>query len=87
MKTDWKKLITRQMEDNKDSFENVVSCSVSDEDLLRKFDSGYGGEEGCSFTLWTNDHVYFPIGYDGAEWAGSAPRNPSEESLSHQGGG
>lgn len=54
-----------------------------------EFDSGYGTEEGCAFTVWTHDWVYFPICYDGAEWVGSVPRHPYTPGagpLRHQGG-
>jgi hypothetical protein len=84
-----------------DSWDNVVhSCSsISYRAKLYKHDppgsgwlddefcDGFGGEEGCYFTLWTKDHVYFPCCYDGSEWAGSAPRNPCDEAMAHQGGG
>ncbi len=52
----------------------------------REFDAGYGGSEGDRFTVWTEKRVYFPIVYDGAEWCGSAPRNPCDEACAHQGG-
>ncbi len=52
-----------------------------------EFDPGWGGTEGEPFTAWGRDRVYFPLSYDGSEWIGSAPRNPSFEKLSHQGGG
>lgn len=52
-----------------------------------EFDPGFGSTNGQPFTAWGRDRVYFPLSYDGAEWIGSAPRNPSFEKLSHQGGG
>lgn len=45
--------------------------------LAREFDSGFGGEEGYGFTLWTSARVYFPVCYDGAESVASVPRNPA----------
>lgn len=58
-------------------------------DLDQSFNDGFGGENGPPFVAWTETLVLFPICYDGAEWAGSAPRNPtdSSEALEHQGGG
>ncbi len=49
-------------------------------------DTGHGGEQGQPFTVWTERRVYFPLCYDGAEWVGSAPRDPCDEALRHQGG-
>jgi hypothetical protein len=34
---------------------------------------------GKPFLLWTNDRVYFLVIYDGKEWAGSVPRNPTSD--------
>ena len=83
----WRKSITETMTKNLDGWSNVVHCTLTDEQLDLEFDDGYGREKGEAFTLWTKDYVYFPICYDGAEWAGSAPRNPCKKSLKHQGGG
>lgn len=51
------------------------------------FDPGYGGACGPPVLAWTEDRVYYPLQYDGAEWLGSAPRNPRAEGQSHDGGG
>lgn len=93
----WKELIEDAMKDNGDSFSNLVSLELAHNEwshnkegkpsLLDKFYDGYGGAEGCYFQLWTTDFVYFPICYDGAEWCGSASRNPNGKALEHQGGG
>ena len=82
----WKSLIDSQMVAHKETWDDVVSCTLSQKKLLRKFDAGYGGSEGEPFTLWTKNRVYFPVVYDGAEWVGSAPRNPCKEATKHQGG-
>lgn len=92
----WRELIQEEMDNNGDSFDNLVDFVLgggkSDdwktvvEDLDAEFHDGYGGEGGCYFQLWTKDFVYFPICYDGAEWCGSASRNPNGKPLSHQGG-
>jgi hypothetical protein len=82
----WRDLISRVVVRNNDSWEGAI-CTLTEEELDIQFDSGYGGVNGEPFTMWTNEYVYFPICYDGAEWCGSAPRNPTVEKLSHQGGG
>ncbi len=98
--TTWRELITETMKENGDTWEDVIDFKLSkggykwdDNDDDKKepsldddFYSGFGGEEGCSFQLWTKSNVYFPICYDGSEWCGSASRNPNGKALRHQGG-
>jgi len=83
----WKSLIVDTMEQHGDSFDNIVDFTPADLDWDREFDDGFGGENGKPFTAWTENRVYFPVCYDGAEWVGSAPRNPCDEETEHQGGG
>jgi len=64
----------------------ITHCTLSDDELLKEFYDGFGWSQGKSFTAWSNDYVYFPVVYDGSEWVGRAPRNPSEEVTDHQGG-
>ena len=85
MTTTWRELIDVARKRAEDTSE-VVHCTLTDQQLDVEFDDSYGGHEGAPFTLWTKERVYFPIVYDGSEWAGSAPRNPCEESVEHQGG-
>ena len=84
--TNWHNLITEEMEDQKETWEDVISCTLDDIELDRSFDNGYGGPEGKPFTLWTKNRVYFPICYDGVEWVGSASRNPDGQATEHLGG-
>jgi hypothetical protein len=67
-------------------FEDIESSTLTDEQLDTKFDNGYGGSQGCAFTVWTKNHVYFPAVYDGAEWVAYVPRHPNGEATSHVGG-
>jgi hypothetical protein len=83
--TTWRKEITTAM-GSVDEWENVEARTLSDEELDKEFDSGYGCSEGKAFTLWTKTRVYFPGVYDGSEWADSAPRHPCDEATSHVGG-
>ena len=41
-----------------------------------EFDAGLDCQEGIPFCVWTNDWVYFPVVYDGAQWVGGIPLNP-----------
>lgn len=81
MKTTWRAEIAKEA-----GSEPLIACTLTDEELDRPFDAGYGGSEGKPFTAWTETRVIFPAVYDGSEWAASAPRNPCEEATEHVGG-
>lgn len=82
----WKRLLQQSFEANKEDFSKIVT-TLTEEEMNREFDAGYGGTNGEPFTAWGEQYVYFPICYDGAEWVGYAPRNPCNEKMDHQGGG
>lgn len=96
----WRELITWEMEDRGDSWDNVVSIALPDKpypiyagssrwatpNLDADFDDGFGTHEGCSFTVWTDHYVYFPAVYDGKEWVASVSRNPDGVPTEHVGG-
>ena len=86
MNTTWRELITIEMRERGELFEDIKSSTLTDEQLDTKFDNGYGGSQGCAFTVWTKNHVYFPAVYDGAEWVACVPRHPNGEATSHVGG-
>ena len=85
--TSWRELIIEEMSKHGDSLLEFESSTFSDDGMDIEFDGGYGGVCGEPFTLWTKRRVYFPVKYDGAEWAGSASRNPDGEPTEHLGGG
>lgn len=85
-KANWRLLLTEAMQDRGESMADLVSITLTDEQLDKRFDDGYGGSEGEPFTAWTANTVYFPIVYDGAEWVGSVSRNPDGKPTRHQGG-
>lgn len=82
----WRDLISKAFDETNECWEDVISTTLTGEQMDKPFDDGFGGSEGVSFTLWTTNRVYFPVVYDGAEWVGSAPRNPCDEAMTHQGG-
>lgn len=82
----WKKFLQKACENTGDNFDTLVT-TLTENEMNRKFESGYGGTRGRPFTAWGEKYVYFPICYDGAEWVGYAPRNPCDEAMDHQGGG
>ena len=64
----------------------VVAYAPDEATFDESFDDGYGSTSGKPVLAWTADRVYFPVVYDGAEWMGSAPRNPVPEGQTHEGG-
>lgn len=82
----WKKMLMGKFRENKEDFSRMET-TLSDEELIKDFDDGFGRTQGVPFTAWGERYVYFPVCYDGAEWVGSAPRNPCDEKTEHQGGG
>jgi hypothetical protein len=63
-----------------------MQTTLTDDELVKLFDAGYGGREGSYFTAWGENYVYFPLLRDGAEWVGYAPRNPCDVKTIHWGG-
>ena len=84
--TTWKDEIFEEMKRVGETFDDVVSCTLTDKELLTRFDGGYGSSEGLAFTVWTANRVYFPAVYDGAEWVCSVSRNPDGKPTRHVGG-
>lgn len=85
--TCWKDEIEKVMKAVGDDWGNVVYSTLSEEEANREFDCGFGGTKGVPFTLWTKDRVYFPVVYDGAEWAACVPRNPIHGHVTYHVGG
>jgi hypothetical protein len=85
--TNWRKEIDNALRCNKECWRDIYECTLTQEELNKEFDPGYGGEEGLPFTVWTKDYVYFPACYDGSEWVAWVHRNPDGHATSHVGGG
>lgn len=83
----WKTTLDEALKKNGDSWEDVEANTMTEADMVKEFDSGYGDVQGCPFTVWTKNHVYFPICYNGAEWVGSVSRHPDGKPTDHKGGG
>ena len=82
----WRELLVGAMFDSEDAGP-VVAVAPYEEILDVRFNDGYGTAAGPPFLVWTAQYVYFPVCYDGSEWVGSAPRNPTTHGQSHSGGG
>lgn len=76
--TSWRELIDAAKSRRGDT-SDTVAVHPADIDLDKRFYDGYGGPEGEPFVLWTEEYVYFPIVYDGAEWVGGVPREPKTD--------
>lgn len=87
MKTNWKELIIECMSKVGETLEDIESNTMSEKQMVRKFDSGWGATNGKPFTIWTKNRVYFPACYDGSEWVSFVSRNPDGKPTDHQGGG
>lgn len=83
--TTWKKILIQAMAENKECLANIIDSTFEGEEWNKEFDAGYGAPNGDPFTVWTNDYVYFPTVYDGAEWIGSVRRNPCGVKTEHIG--
>lgn len=86
--TTWRRQLEAEMKSNGDAFGSIDASSPPVGNWLDvEFNDGYGGEEGCAFTIWTKHRVYFPVCYDGSEWVGSVSRHPDGKPTVHKGGG
>lgn len=84
--TTWRELISAALKESGERWEDVVSNTLSDKQMNRKFNDGYGSIEGRPFTVWTEKHVYFPTVYDGSEGVGVVSRIPDGKPTKHIGG-
>lgn len=87
MKTTWKEQIKEEMKFYGESLSDIVSSTISEDEMNREFNNSYGIVKGISFTVWTANRVYFPADYDGSEWCASVSRNPDGKPTAHIGGG
>ena len=83
--TNWHKMISQVLENNGESWDDVESNTMSEEDMLEEFNDEYGSVNGCPFTIWTKKSVYFPVCYNGAEWVDHVSRNPDGRPTNHVG--
>lgn len=81
----WEDLFIFAFKDTGDNFDNLKT-TLSTEELKVKFNDGYGTSEGKDFTAWSDNYVYFPVVYDGAEWVGYVARNVCDTKTKHWGG-
>ncbi|MBD3293368.1 MAG: hypothetical protein GF393_10620 [Armatimonadia bacterium] len=83
--TSWAKELREAVALTGDEYK-YLTCTLSRAELAVEFDPGYGAPKGKPFTAWSDDWVYFPAEYDGAEWVAWVPRNPCGIAKAHVGG-
>lgn len=83
----WKALITEELKLQGEGWDDIVSITLTEDELNKEFDDSYGIAEGKPFTAWTARRVYFPVCYDGSEWVESVSRDPDGQPTNHCGGG
>lgn len=83
----WRILFDDAFKRTKENWDQIIAHTFIGTQLDDRFSAGYGIEEGCPFTAWSENYVYFPLQYDGSEWVGYVERNPSKTPRRHQGGG
>ena len=84
----WRRDIENHLREYGETIDNIVFCTLTDEEMDRVFDASFGVENGKSFLAWTKTRVLFPACYDGSEWVESVPRNPVlPYDIRHIGGG
>lgn len=85
-RTTWRQQLTDALKEQQETWPDIESITLTDNQLDTEFDDGFGGAEGEPFTVWTKNRVYFPIVYDGAEWVESVSRHPDGKPTYHLGG-
>ena len=83
--TSWRELFISRMAFNGETLADVISNTMSEQEMDVRFYSSFGGVEGIPFTVWTTNNVYFPACCDGSEWVGSVSRNPDGKATDHIG--
>lgn len=84
--TTWREALNAALKDNNETWADIEANTMTEEEMDKEFDYGFGGSEGCPFTVWTKHTVYFPAVYDGSEWVASVSRNPNGQPTKHVGG-
>jgi len=81
----WYDMLRNEMEEQNDPGP-VIKHAPNRIAFNTVFNTDYGSLRGPHVLAWTETRVYFPICYHGAEFIGSAPRNPQDDGQEHIGG-
>jgi len=86
MTSTWKEKIQIEMDLYGESLSDIVSSTISEDEMNKEFNNSYGLIKGIPFTVWTANRVYFPVWSNrSAEWCNSVARNPDGEPTYHIG--
>lgn len=86
MNTTWRALISEEMTGYRESWDDIESCTLTDEELDQSFNDSDGTVTGEPFTIWTAKRVYFPACNEDYEWCASVSRHPDGKRTYHVGG-
>lgn len=81
----WKKLVGELLKENNETWDDVVSNTMSEEEMMQEFSAypSYDRPMGCPFTIWTSRWVYFPGHCEEWEWVSCVSRNPNNKPTKH----
>jgi hypothetical protein len=82
----WKRLIASELKMQGETWDDIESITLSEDELAAEFNPDSSTEEGKPFTAWTARRVYFPMQHGGLEWVGSVSRIPDGKPTEHLGG-
>ena len=88
-RTTWNKVLAELLAESERVGEPdvIIAKAPADEKVWdQEFSDGYGTSEGAPVLAWSEEWVYFPVVYDGAEWLERAPRHPRATGQDHVGG-
>lgn len=77
--TSWRTLLFDEMIKHGELIVDIIHPVLSDKFLDHEFDDDLGIITSKPLLIWSDKRVYFSCEYDGGEYVGSVPRNPSEE--------
>ncbi len=78
--TTWRRSLLYWLDRNNETFDDLVSCTLTETDLDFEFNKHGGPYEGEAFYAWTKDFVYFSKEGECHECTdiGYVPRNPCD---------
>ena len=61
----------------------IVKCTLTEDELKRKFDPNFEAVAAPAFLMWTHERVYFSHEYSDCQSVESVPREPCDEVPRH----
>ena len=80
--TTWKELILIEMEKYNETLDDIISNTMSEEEMNKEFDNEWGGNSAYYFTIWSKTRIYFSAVNDGVfNLVESISRNPNNKAI------